>query len=323
MEFIGCAVTCSLGCATMLLGCADGVSVQQQTAPVQHEYGLPMITDEEPRSYSGLSQVVAFQDWLFSGSKPSGEAGFQSLANLRVRTIVCVDGTPPDHLTGDRYGMKTFHIPLKYGEPTQLQILDLATAVREGMTRGNIYVHCHHGKHRSAAASAIALLALNRSTAEVMKNRMVVAETSQYYSGLWDAVDKTRKLNESDLIQNETNLTNRVHPEGITNQMIAIDFAMDNLKLIKQSNWITPKRHPDLVPAAEAGTIAESFRQLRENHTTAGYPRDFSQKLDEASNFANTLEQEIILGEATSIELSSSMRALSKSCIACHLAYRK
>ena len=152
---------------------------------------------------------------------------------------------------------------------------------------------------------------------------MLVSETSQYYRGLWNAVEITRELNESDLNRNEKNLTNRVRPEGITKQMIAIDFAMDNLKRIKQSNWITPKRHPDLVPAAEAGTIAESLRQLRGNHPTAGYPRDFSQKLDEAWNFANTLEEEIILGEATPIELSSSMRALSKSCIACHLAYRK
>ena len=291
----------------MLLGCSK----------------LPTMADASPSTFSGLRQVVAYTPWLFSGSKPIDEVGFESLRSIQVQTIICVDGIPPELHIPEALGMKTFHIPIKYGKPTKKQILDIATAVEVGRKRGNTYIHCHHGKHRSAAAAAVALIGLGVSTREEMKKRMSVSETSTHYSGLWSAVEEAVVLEEIDFVRNKEHLLSRVIPEGITEQMIAMDCAFDNLQRIKKSNWTPPKEHPDLVAVAEAGAIAESFRYLNKSEIALRYSVDFETQLSIALSAAIDLEQALSNNKSTNQELSISMRVLSNTCTACHRAFRK
>src|SRR5262245_171423 len=52
----------------------------------------PAVNDVQPRDYSGLHNVVAFHDGFYSGSVPEGDAGFDTITAMGVRTIISVDG---------------------------------------------------------------------------------------------------------------------------------------------------------------------------------------------------------------------------------------
>ena len=284
---------------------------------------FPSIVKTTPQTYQGVSQVVAYSPWLFSGAKPVGRAGFASLHSLRVRTIVCVDGTPPELDIPKEFGIKTYHIPIRYGKPTKKQIVDLATAVEAGRSRGNTFIHCHHGKHRSAAAAAVTLIGLGISTREEMEKRMIVSETSSQYTGLWEAVEEAVVIDDIDWNLNEENLRSAVIPEGMTEQMISIESAFDNLQRLQKSNWAVPLDHPDLVAVVEAGSIAESFRYLNQTEVASKYSTDFQSQLLTAWTAAADLERALSNNNTTPVEISTKFHVLSNTCTACHRNYRK
>ena len=49
-----------------------------------------------PHVYPGLENVVVYHEGFHSGGVPRGEAGFESLSGLGIRTIISVDGAVPD-----------------------------------------------------------------------------------------------------------------------------------------------------------------------------------------------------------------------------------
>lgn len=274
-----------------------------------------------PMHYPGLQQVVAFQDYIISGSKPEGNAGFESLMKMGVKTIICVDGVTPDVQTATSLGIKTIHIPLKYEAPTQTQILDLTTVVSR-RNRGKVYIHCHQGKHRSATAAAIVSVALGSMSIEEVKARMHVSQTSEEYIGLWAAVDQAKVIKVFDLLQNEKVYNSRVEPEGMISQMIAMDDAIDHLNRLQDENWTAPKEHPDLVAVAEAGIVADIFRKIQLGNEVNSYPADFETQLVNALHQAKGLEEAFLQNLATT-ELDMYMQRVEQSCIRCHSLFRK
>jgi len=284
---------------------------------------LHIATGEElPTSFLGLQQVVAFQKDIISGAKPIGSEGFDSLAKLEVKTIVCVDGVPPDVENAEKFGIKTVHIPLKYEAPSPKQILDLATIVHRERERGIVYIHCHQGKHRSAAAAAIVSIALGDLSVSEAKEQMRVSQTSVVYQGLWDAVERTKLLPVEELLQNKTLFPSSVEPKGITSQMIAIDEAMANLIRMQDAAWTAPVAHPDLVGAAEAGFITDTFRNMQLQKEVNLFSADFETLLINAMHHASSLE-EALLQHVPEKTLRAYMRLVEQSCIKCHATYRR
>jgi len=284
--------------------------------------GEVLINATSPMTYEGLSHVVLFQEDIISGAKPVGIDGFESLMKMKVSTIVCVDGVVPDVKTAKEYGMKTIHLPLKYDAPSDEQIFDLVTIVARARERGNVYIHCHQGKHRSAAAAAIVSIALGSLTLEEAKVRMHVSQTSKAYQGLWDAVGQTNIFDVTDLLQNKKVYPSRVEPEGMTNQMIVIDDALDNLHRLQRSEWSAPSNHPDLVGAAEVGMIVDTFRAMQLSTETNRFSDDFETLLVNAMHQASSLE-EALVQELPKDELYIYLKRVEQSCINCHAMSRR
>ena len=298
--------------------------VWKRSCPHKSEDTLTLSTSTtEPAFFPGVKQVVAFQDDLFSGSKPEGERGMHSLKKLNVSSIICVDGVAPDVDRAREYGIKTIHVPLKYNSPNKTQILDLSSAFMMNRVDGNVYIHCHHGKHRSAAAAALVSIALGLSNAQEMKERMQVAETSQHYTGLWEAVEQQQSINIFDVVENEKIFPSVVNPKGMTAQMVAIDEALDRLLLVKQSKWLIPESHPDLAPAADAGMIAETFRSMQLEKESPLLKKNFTDLIINAFHEASGLEQ-ALKTETIDVELFDEyLHSVEQSCIHCHNAWRK
>ena len=91
---------------------------------------------------------------VISGAQPEGDESFKALKALGVKTIVSVDGSAPDVATAKKFGLTYVHLPVTYSGIKPEEGKAIAKALEE--LPGPIYLHCHHGKHRSAAAVAVA-----------------------------------------------------------------------------------------------------------------------------------------------------------------------
>jgi protein tyrosine phosphatase (PTP) superfamily phosphohydrolase (DUF442 family) len=114
-----------------------------------------MLPTSDPRKIqaAGLHNVYRITDKLMSGSSPDVDAGFKSLKELGVKTVISVDGAKPDIVHAHKYGLRYVHIPFGYDGIPRQQVLRLARAVRD--LPGPIYIHCHHGVHRGPAGKSL------------------------------------------------------------------------------------------------------------------------------------------------------------------------
>ena len=101
-----------------------------------------------------LPNPVRVHEKVISGGLPEGDAAFAELKELGIKTVISVDGAKPDVPLAEKYGLQYVHLPHSYDGVPEQRAKELAKAVRD--LPGPIYIHCHHGKHRSPAASAVA-----------------------------------------------------------------------------------------------------------------------------------------------------------------------
>ena len=72
--------------------------------------------------------------------------------------------------------------------------LELVRASRDALREGPVYVHCHHGKHRSAGAAGTVAVSLGWLTAEKAIERMKVSGTAPNYTGLYQCTAEAMPL---------------------------------------------------------------------------------------------------------------------------------
>ena len=114
---------------------------------------VPTVDDDKPRDLTGLHNVVAYHDGFYSGGVPESNAGFDTLSAMGVRTIISVDGAVPDVDAAKARGIRYIHLPIGYNGFDESRKKELVRATRDAMYVGPVYMHCHHGKHRSAGAA--------------------------------------------------------------------------------------------------------------------------------------------------------------------------
>jgi hypothetical protein len=294
------------------------VGVGSTTWPVLR---LPDRADREPSNYPGLHNVVAYAADVYSGSAPEGDAGFDTLRRLGVRTILSVDGAEPELGPAKALGMQYVHLPISYGGITEPRKLEIARAVRD--LPKPIYVHCHHGKHRSAGAAGTAAVMLGRMTPEQAVSRMRVSGTAPDYKGLYECAATAAPVLPAVLDAVNGKFPEVTRPQGMVKTMVEIDEASENLKAIQQAGWTTPQKQPDLVPVAEAGRMADHLRFLLDDLKTKTRPAEFRDWLTDANRRTERLEAGLTKNAAVGREeLDRRWMAVQQSCKQCHVKYR-
>ena len=300
---------------------AAGHTVRIGTPPI------PKVADTAPADAPGLHNVVAFAPDLLSGSAPEGDAGFDVLKAWGVRTIISVDGAVPDIERAKSRGMRYVHLPIGYHGFDESRKLELARAARD-LPRP-IYVHCHHGKHRSAGAAGSVAVTLGWATSDDAVARMKVAGTAPAYEGLYRCTAGASRVTDALLDAARADFPEVSKPRGFVRGMVEIDVAWDNLKAIQRAGWIAPPDHPDLVPAAEAGRLADTLRLLLDDARVKDMPEEFRALL--ARNAAQTQSLEDLLAKGTPASkpppeaadrLNAIAAGIAATCKACHSAYR-
>lgn len=273
-----------------------------------------------PENYPGLHNVVTYSAGLYSGALPEGDEGFESLEALGVRTIITVDGSAPDVAVATAHGMRYVHLPVGYNGVSPERTLEIARAIRD--LPGPVYLHCHHGKHRSAGALGAAVVTLGLLTPEEALARMKVSGTAENYTGLFQCVADARPADAAKLNTASNAFPSVTKISGFAETMVAVDAHFDSIKAIEKAQWEVPADHPDLVPTAVAGDLHNLFRGLEDDRDVKVRPDDFKQWLKDAALHASAIETELTK-PAPSVEvLAEQYKLLNQNCKQCHAKYR-
>lgn len=304
-RFAGCLVAMGL--------CVIGTGIAASAGCRYSDRKLNVVESAGPRErHPGLHNVVAMSGFLLNGSEPNGEAGFDSLANLGVKSIISVDGNPPDTARAAARGMKYVHLPLGYDGISEPERFRLTRAVRD--LPKPIYIHCFHGFHRGPAAGTIALVSLGTITPEEGLGLMSRAGTDPNYDGLYDAVRRAKRLPRSVVSHVSGDFPDRVVPRGFTGKMATIGRRWDHLKLIAAAGFKTPPDHPDLVPEREAAALVSTLESVADEPYEVPDPAAFRQSLKDATTAARALSDEIVRGGPNQSKLLDLLRSTCKDC---------
>jgi protein tyrosine phosphatase (PTP) superfamily phosphohydrolase (DUF442 family) len=319
-----------LGAAPLLLvqGCKTGASTQGapksetivEILPAEDPIALPLTSAEKAADYPGLHNLVAYTPELISGGVPEGDEGLATLQAMGIRTIISVDGEMPDVAGAKARGMRYVHLPIGYNGISHKRTLEIARAIKE--LPGPIYLHCHHGKHRSASAAGAAAVTLGEITNEDAIARMKVSGTSPNYKGLYECVNEATIVKVEELETADNAFPEESRPSGMTQSMVEMNVAITNLTEIEKAGWKTPEDHPDLVPAAEAGRLADVLRVAHQDEAIfKAWPAEFKAAFLKDSKLVEELEEGIVAGEEPAL-LSERFKAVNKSCKDCHTTFR-
>jgi hypothetical protein len=237
---------------------------------------------------------------------------------MGIKTILSVDGATPDVATASALGMRYVHLPISYDTVTPQRRKELAQAIAS--CEPPIYTHCHHGKHRSAAALATAMVGAGKLTPEAAQERMQVSGTAKEYVGLWQAVAESRPLPAGELRVDPTTLPSITKVSGMVGTMAEIDQVIDLVKQAHQAGWQPPSDHPDLVPAKETQRLAILFANLRTDGESTARPADYQGMLQQAIDASAALDVAVRGNDRTAAE--KQLTLLTRSCKECHAAYR-
>jgi protein tyrosine phosphatase (PTP) superfamily phosphohydrolase (DUF442 family) len=289
-------------------------------SPIGSQATIPERVNVEhlPNAYRVHAKVI-------SGGQPDGDAGFRNLQALGVKTIISVDGAKPDVESARRYGLRYVHMPHGYDGIADSRVSELARAVRD--LPGPIYIHCHHGKHRSPTAAAVACVASGLIPPDAALPILRTAGTSEDYRGLYLTASKAKRISERDLDAVKADFRESVQLPPMADSMVSIERSFDRLKLIAKAGWQSPKNHPDLDPVHEALILREHYAELRRAHVVQRHSSDFQNLVRDSHGEAEELERAIRLRTpdaraSETNELDTRFARVAKLCSTCHQRHR-
>lgn len=311
--------------ATMLFGCAqDRSSNDTEIAsrrPQASGSNLP-----ENLTVKHLQNAIRIHPQVISGGQPDGAEAFRELKSLGVRTIISVDGARPDAATAKEFGLRYVHLPHGYdGIPAQ-RVQELAKAVRD--LPGSVYIHCHHGKHRSPAAAAVACVSIGLMQPESAAGVLKLAGTSENYRGLFHAAESARRLDDAILDRLPVEFREVSPLPALAESMVALDRTHDHLKSIADAGWKSPPDHPDLDPAHEALLLREHFTELLRTDAVRTKPDRFRTLLSESEAASRDFEaslrawQRSVRSPPPPPSITASFSRVTRNCTACHREFR-
>lgn len=315
---VGLAASCSKSVAPSGAGNAE----ERALTPAAPSIALPGVQDPAPRDYDGIHNAVAYHPGFISGSAPEGSAGFDTLAGMGIKTIISVDGAAPEVDKAAARGMRYIHLPIGYNGFDEERRLQLVRATRDAMVVGPVYIHCHHGKHRSAGAAASIAASLGWASPQAMVDRMKVSGTASNYTGLYACASNSKPLDAAVIDAVPADFPSVWRTSDYTRGMVDIDEAYEHLKAIEKAGWKAPADHPDLVPAAEAGRLADLFRVLTETDRVRREPAEFADLMRKSQDEAAALERMLSESSLDPARLSAQFKMIGASCKQCHTKYR-
>ena len=273
-----------------------------------------------------LPNAIQIHEKVISGGQPDGDEAFQELQDLGIKTIISVDGARPDLELAKKHGLRYVHLPHSYDGIPERRGHELAKAVRD--FDGPIYIHCHHGKHRSPAAAAVACVTAGFIEPSMTSTILKLAGTNPNYRGLYESAEAARKLDAEVLDELTCDFPESAELTPMAEAMVHLEHTFDSVKTVAAAGWKSPLTRPDLNPAQEVLLLKEHFTELLRTESVGKEPEKFQSMLRESEAAAADLEVALMSwsesGAALPIpdSLPASFEQIAKNCVACHIEYR-
>lgn len=273
-----------------------------------------------------LPNSIQVHERVISGGQPAGESAFRELSELGIKTIISVDGAKPDVELAKKFGLRYVHLPHGYNGIQQERIDELAKAVRD--LEGPIFIHCHHGKHRSPSAAAAACVSAGLIEPIEALPILKLAGTNENYIGLFESARSATKLSSTYLDQLTPEFPETAKLPPMAEAMVELERTHDHMKRLSESGWKSLPDHPDLTAAHEALLLREHFTEMLRMEYVTKQPAGFSMLLKESEADALLLEKAIQQWKSTSNSTSlpadqtEPFRRITANCINCHKQYR-
>jgi protein tyrosine phosphatase (PTP) superfamily phosphohydrolase (DUF442 family) len=258
---------------------------------------------------------------VMSGGLPAGKPAFEELARLGIKTVISVDGIKPDVEGAMAAGLRYVHLPHGYDGISEERLMHLVKAVKD--LPGPVYIHCHHGKHRSPAASAAVCISLGRLTSAEGLNVLKEAGTNPGFHGLIQVVENAVSipLEKLDEMQVEFASSSEVPP--IVESMVSMESIFDRLKGQQQRGW----NDSGSESKSDALMLKEHYMELHRSESENRQEVDFLMLLEQGRTLAeqleNYLESDRASDRAQRVTLADSViKQLSSNCSQCHRQYR-
>lgn len=258
----------------------------------------------EALEVAGVPNVRRLSPHVFSGGRPEGVQGFEELARLGIRTVICVDGPPPDVEAAHAAGLRYVHLPVSYAGIERARAVEIVKAARD--LPGPVFVHCHRGTQRGPTAAALAAIAVDGLPKEEALARMRAAGTLPHYEGLFGCVAGFSPPSTHELDALPSRFPETQPPPPLVEVMGALDSGLERIG--------TGKVRED--PAHEALLLRENLVELA--RTRLERPAEFRVALDRAVAAAQDVEGTIRAGRPAARALAE----LERSCTACHERFR-
>lgn len=271
-----------------------------------------------------LPNAIRLHEKVISGGQPDGDAAFAELEQLGVKTVISVDGAKPDVELARKHGLRYVHLPHGYDGIPEQRAKELAKAVRD--LPGPIYIHCHHGKHRSPAAATVACVEIGLLQPSDGLSVLKTAGTSEHYRGLYQSAESARRLDDALLDALDVEFRETVELPPLAEGMVALEHTFDHLKTIAAAGWKPTRQHPDIDPPHEALLLREHFTELLRTDEVKRQPERFQQWLQESETASGEIET--VLRQSTEAAppdltlLTGKFEVVTKNCTACHREYR-
>ncbi|HYC76666.1 MAG TPA: hypothetical protein VEI02_03460 [Planctomycetota bacterium] len=139
----------------------------------------------------GVHLVSRMSERLLRGAQPDGAEGMESLKKLGVTAILSVEEPDKKETEAAKAaGIRIVNVPTEYSGFSK-DVIDRLVAAARSET-GTLYTHCHHGKHRGGAATAILRMTFEGFSTDEAIAELAEGGCSKRYPGLFETVKTYR-----------------------------------------------------------------------------------------------------------------------------------
>ncbi len=285
--------------------------------------GVESVSKFQQLEASDLPNCFKVSDGIYSGGQPNGTNGFVQLSRMGIRTVISVDGARPDVQLAEKFGLRYVHLPHGYDGIDEHHAIKLAKAIAN--FDGPIYIHCHHGKHRSPVAAAVACIGLGLITPEDGQQFLREAGTSVHYKGLYRSVARAKTIAKKELDQLEFDFPAISPPSPLVESMVWAEKHFDALVRFDANNWMPLADHPDLDAAHEALLLREQFAEMQRTETshTPDYDRLLNRSKQSSQKLHELLTSSRQVGSRQiSMKAHNLVNSIKQDCRNCHRQFR-
>jgi hypothetical protein len=259
-----------------------------------------------------LLNCIQVTESVYSGAVPEGRLAFDELRKLGIKTVVSVDGMKPNVELAATFGLRYVHLPHGYDGISSQRLQEIAKALLD--LPKPVYVHCHHGKHRSPAATASACIMLNWIDRDAGRKVLSIAGTNPNFRGLVQSVEESKPVDPSSIksLPVEFKAVSEIAP--LTEQMVVMDELFEKIG----------KGIDKYAPQDDKGKLADTALLLTESYiellrTTHDSKAEYLQLLEQGRDLSEQLETAL---RRNPLQAKRSWTQLKENCTRCHQKFR-